>query len=91
MPLVVAKAILIAFDKKIKEALSELIVCSDATTGAVYDKIRKMEKEMGIALEEEKDNQLPKEGTCENMVYIFCLSVFNSSDCNLKAVNTLRR
>ena len=47
---------------------------------------------MGLdAVDCEKDSDLPKKGTYENMVYIFCYGLFNSSECNIEAVNLLRR
>lgn len=35
LPLIIAKAILIVFEKKIQENLTDLIVCSDATSNRV--------------------------------------------------------
>ena len=91
MPLVIAKAIMIAFERKISESLAELIVCTDAVSNRVAGQIRKWQEEIGIPTDSlEKELELPKWGTSENMLFLFCLGLFNSSDCHIKAVNKLR-
>ena len=34
---------------------------------------------------------MTKDGTCENMVLVFCYGLFNSSGCDMKAIRILRQ
>jgi len=34
---------------------------------------------------------LPKEGTCENMIYTFCFALLNSSNFSIEAIDLLKR
>lgn len=83
--MIIAKALTIAFEKKIKENLSELIVCSNATSNKLVKQMRKWQHELGMGPDEmdSRDLELPKEGTSQNMVFIFCQGLFSSSDCGI--------
>lgn len=71
--MLIAKAINLAFESRIKEKLKDLIICSDATSTKFVEKMLKWHEILGISHANlEKNISLPKEATCENMVQIFC-------------------
>ena len=98
----IAKAILLVFEDKFVEKFGALIKCSDANTDKLMKEMIEAEAASTDAdrgsdagrKANEKDK--PQEGdgnalsgqllSSENMLYMFCLGLFNSNDVSMQAV-----
>ena len=101
LPFLIAKAILIAFEEKFIEKIGTLIKCSDANTDKLMKEMVEAEACSTKADEgAEAENIKPKEGeantledkllSSENMLYMFCLGLFNSNDASMQAVQNMK-
>jgi len=48
LPLIIAKALLIAFESKIKEKLTDLVICNDATSSKLVLQMKKWQQSLGL-------------------------------------------
>ena len=102
LPFLIARAILLVFEDKFVEKFGALIKCSDANTDKlIQEKVEaeaaSTEADQGSETgkkPKEKDKSKEEDGNAlkgqllssENMLYMFCLGIFNSSDVSMQAV-----
>ena len=98
LPFVLSKGILLIFNDKFKEKFASLIKCSDANTDKLAKEMAEADaasaaaeygSTIGGKLTKERPREVKNEGlqgnllSSENMLYMFCLGLFNSNDVEM--------
>ena len=103
LPFIIAKAVLIAFEEKVVEQFGTLIACSDLNTDKIAKEMADAEAASTKANDGDGDgpkkiaSQVTKPTelrgallSSENMLYMFCLGLFNSNEVSMRAVHNMK-